>query len=298
MIIDYVIGGLGNQLFQYAYGYALSKRLNTALLLDTSDFDRYDLRTFKLDNFKLTYKIATPEDIERIKNPNAINKALRNLKTRGIEAHFAQRVVEEKQFEFDPNYLHLPDNTYVKGYWQTPKYFADYEKQIKKMFRVKTEPQDDANKKMLDQIISENSICIHIRRGDYVTNTHTNKFHGTCSEDYYQKAIDTLLKVVQNPVFFIFSDDIPWARENIAKLVGKHEVVCADQNDANTDYEDLRLMYNCKHFIIANSTFSWWGAWLASNKEKIVIAPEPWFGGEQNKSADDLVPQEWIKINN
>jgi hypothetical protein len=137
-------------------------------------------------------------------------------------------------------------------------------------------------------------VSVHIRRGDYVTNSHTNAVHGTCSLEYYENAINYISEKVKAPHFFVFSDDYKWALENFKNR--SYPVTCIS-NNADKNYEDLTLMYNCKHHIIANSSFSWWGAWLNPNEDKIVIGPKQWFKSKkQSTDTKDVMPKEWVKM--
>ena len=162
---------------------------------------------------------------------------------------------------------------------------------IKNDFTVKSK-LNGKNKELLQKIKKSNSIAIHIRRGDYVTNSIVNKVHGTCGIDYYNNAVNLMIRKINDPVFFIFSDDIKWTKDNIKT---DFPTIYVSHNGPNKGYEDMRLMTQCKHFIIANSSFCWWGAWLSRNKKKIVIAPKRWFKVE-GKNSSDIVPEKWIKI--
>ncbi len=201
------------------------------------------------------------------------------------------RYAWEKQFNFEPWILSLKDPVYLDGYWQSERYFKEIEPTIRDEFRAK-EPLAGKNKELGDLVLSVNAASLHVRRADYVTNPLANLWNGTCDVDYYVRAISTIASTVENPHFFVFSDDIEWARQNIPL---DHNAVYVDHNNAATNYEDLRLMSLCKHNIIANSTFSWWGAWLNRNPDKVVIAPQKWF---QTPKMDtrDLVPDTWITL--
>ena len=197
----------------------------------------------------------------------------------------------EKHFQFDPEAYRAPDQSYLVGYWQSEKYFSDIEHIIREEFSFKDEP-DDMNKKILRQIRGANAVSVHIRRGDYVTDPGTAKVHGTCPPDYYRQALALIERKIPAPHFFIFSDDIAWVRQN---LKSRSPAFFVDHNQQRQDYEDLRLMSGCRHHIIANSTFSWWGAWLAANPNKIVIAPKKWFN-DPTVSTHHLIPPSWVKL--
>lgn len=182
-------------------------------------------------------------------------------------------------------------NKKIIGYYQSEKYFDKYKDVIRRELKVMKEPSEQ-NRQMIEEITSCNAICVHIRRGDYVSNSK-NAALVVCDEAYYQNAMKYMKKHVSNPVFYVFSDsndEIEWIKQNYQ--LGDYNVRYVTLN--NPDYEELRLMYHCKHFIIANSTFSWWGAYLSDTKDKIVIAPNVW-NKEYNKQVDvyleDMIKQ-------
>jgi len=289
MIIVKLIGGLGNQLFQYALGRHLAYILQTELKLDIACFETYKLRTYSLKNFNIQENFATLEEIRRFKpiSRKPIDRLIFKIK-QGFNRY---SVIKEPYFHFYTEVLKAKDNTYLEGYWQSEKYFKDIEQIIHQEFTVKNELQGK-NKEIAQHILDTNSISIHIRRGDYVTNPLTNKIHGTCTLEYYHQAVMLIVEKVKSPHFFLFSDDPEWVQRNI---VLEYPTTHVDHNKADKDYEDLRLMSLCKHNIIANSVFSWWGAWLNKNPDKIVIAPKRWFN-ENSYNTKDLLPEPWIKI--
>ena len=199
--------------------------------------------------------------------------------------------VKEKYFHFDPDILSVPNNSYLEGYWASEKYFQDISDVIRKEFILKNTP-DAINKAMMKRISSCNSISIHVRRNDYVEDKKTNDFHGVCGLEYYNKAVSMIGKKIKNPTFFVFSDDPEWCKINL-RLDFPTDYVT--HNLGKKDYEDMRLMSACKHNIIANSSFSWWGAWLNNNSNKIVVAPKKWFADASTNTAD-LVPKQWSRI--
>ena len=185
----------------------------------------------------------------------------------------------------------MPEGSYVRGFWQSELYFKSIEELIRKDFTFASEPTG-SNKELAKAIATQQAVSLHIRRGDYVNIQSTNEYHGTCSIEYYQKAIEYILSNLSDPVFYIFSDDLPWVKANL-DVSAPH--IFAEGNDATTNFEDLRLMSLCKHHIIANSSFSWWGAWLNPSKTKIVIAPKRWMNDPEFDSKD-LIPKNWIRI--
>lgn len=280
MVIVKLIGGLGNQMFQYAIGRHLAYKNQTKLKLDISGFKTYRLRKYELGCFDTVEEFANNTEIK-----------IFNLKRR-FNIFFKNKNIlytEKEKCKFNPEVLKCKENIYLKGSWQSEKYFKDIEAIIRGEFTVKT-PQTGKNKEIARQISSyKSSVSLHIRRGDYVFSLHTNQFHGTCTLDYYYRCVKYLARKVTNPHFFIFSDDPKWARNNL-KL--SYPITFVDHNGPDKSYEDLRLMSQCKHHIIANSSFSWWGAWLAKNK--IILAPKKWFN--INLKTPDLLPDNWIKI--
>lgn len=261
MIIK-IQGGLGNQMFQYAYGRNLELN-GKKVTFDISTFNKNIVRTdtarnFRLDNFKIETKAEFSDKLRPVSD--FINKALVKL------------------------------NLKQDGFWQSEKYFNKNESNIRKEFDLK-KPLSDKFTRILDQIANTHSVSIHVRRGDYVNSEKTNAFHGVCDLEYYNQAISIIKAQIGNPTFFIFSDDIDWVSRNL-ELNSPTWWVSELKAE---DYEELIVMSKCRHNIIANSTFSWWGAWLNQNPNKVVIAPKQWLA---NKTSDELniLPKEWIQI--
>jgi hypothetical protein len=293
MIIVKLMGGLGNQMFQYAAGRRLAHVHKTELKLDVSWFSEIAAidtkRKYELAPFNLSARFASSEEIAKCKGPELLRRIAWLFPT--ALPFFGKRHVYEKYFHFDPAVLTLSDNVYLEGYWQCPRYFEDIEDIIRNEFTV-TPPPDATNRAMAEEIARSESVSVHVRRGDYVSNPSTNEYHGVCSLEYYQAAVKSILNCVSKPHFFIFSDDPVWAKKNLS-VITPHTVI--DRNGPDKAYEDMRLMSLCKHHIIANSSFSWWGAWLSKNPEKIVIAPKHWFK-DPKIDARDLVPETWKRI--
>lgn len=284
MIAIELIGGLGNQMFQYAAAKALALHHNEDILIDKRLFASYELHNYSLNHFNIK-ALFLEEKI--VFNPSFSDRVKAVISGKKIFKKY-----QEDDLSYDESFFKTPHrNIYLKGYFQSEKYFIRYEDQIRKEFEI-TAPLKQQTFDMLNVIGSVNSVSLHIRRGDYVTNSEANAVHGTCDLNYYHRAIDSINKKIENAVFFIFSDDIDWAKQNL-KTINKTYFV--DFNDASTNYEDIKLMSNCKHNIIANSSFSWWGAWLNLNKGKIVIAPKKWFNTDAHNSKD-ILPESWLKI--
>ena len=195
------------------------------------------------------------------------------------------------EFQFDPTIMSIGDTVYLDGYWQNEKYFKKIEDVIRKEF-VARDVMGDEDKAVAQSITNAKSISVHIRRSDYVTNPKTNAVHGTCGIDYYLHATKLIATKIPNPHFFVFSDDHEWVKNNITFA---HPTTYVAHNGADKNYQDLRLMSMCRHNIIANSSFSWWSAWLNTNPKKIVIAPQRWIN-DPTRDTSDLIPKTWIRI--
>lgn len=297
MLIISLFGGLGNQMFQYACGKSMATRLDVELkldiqlLLDRTPRERFTYRNYELEEYNLNEKIATYEET-RLFVPNIWNS------TKMERQYFKfKRIIlgnnlffEKSQFQYNKEIESIGDNTYIYGYFQTEDYFINIRDIILESFKLKNELNSE-NKSLLSRIKNENSVSIHVRRGDYVNSI----FELLSIDKYYNKAIDKILENVESPVFYIFSNDHNWVENNLTKRnITKEFVKLNDQSWAGLD---MFLMSNCKHNIIANSSYSWWGAWLNPKHDKIVIAPEKWFRSNYRlESTWDLVPKNWIKI--
>lgn len=297
MIIVKLKGGLGNQLFQYAMARRLAYVNNVPLKLDiVSGYENDDHgRKYCLNNLNIQEDVATLDEVFRIIKKGRIRKKLFKLFERKFKPYHKRHYLIERHYKFDPVILNIraTKRVYLDGYWQSEKYFKDIEDIIRREFKVRYEPYGK-NQLIIQQILNCNSVSLHIRRGDNVTHQASKKIYKVPSMEYYNVAVEKLKESLQKPHFFIFSDDLEWAQKNM-KL--SYQTTFVTHNGDENNYEDLRLMSFCKHHIIANSSFSWWGAWLSDYSHKIVIAPEEWvkkpFLHIQNK---DLIPSSWIRI--
>ena len=293
MIIVKLMGGLGNQMFQYALGRQLAYLNNVDFKLDMSEFEKYSLRLYRLNNFNIIEKIATKQEIKNLKRENNQYFKFFFDKFDLLIPYYKRSIVREQSFKFDPNILRIRKNVYLNGYWQSEKYFRDIGIIIRNEFTLRN-PPDAVNQRFIDDITHHESVSIHIRRGDYVSDPTTNQTHGIIPREYYQRAIEKIEEQIDNPHYFIFSDDHQWVKNTFPP---DSSVTCVTHNNFNSDHEDFRLMSLCKHHIIANSSFSWWGAWLSFNPDKIVYAPQKWFGIDAlNQFTSDLFPQTWKTI--
>lgn len=283
MIISNIIGGLGNQLFQYAIGRKLSIMKNIPLKLDITKINKNELREYLLFHYNIAAEIATKEEIFRykkidLKGYNRIEKLFSKYGIKLINKVY----YEKREYELDSKVFEF-DDIYIQGYWQSYRYFSDIRELLINDLSLR-EPIGIENKNILEIIRNTNSVSIHIRRGDL-----NNKFF--ISMDYYRRAMNYANEKINNPIFFVFSDDIKWAKQN---LFSKYNKFFVNINDGRfSPHLDLELMRNCKHNIIANSTFSWWAAYLNKNKDKIVIVPKKWINGIKS---NDLIPETWNKI--
>ncbi len=300
MVIMSIYGGLGNQMFQYALGRHLSHRLNTEFKYDYSfnlirtDFDQSDILSI-FDIFNVKGEKATKKEIQRFKSlSNRISIGKLYYYTKRILPGYLKKYnyIYESYFHFNKDILALSNHCYLNGYWQSEKYFKDIEDLIRTDFRI-IKPIDRININITKEIEYSESVSIHLRGRDYITREKTAKMHFTCDQAYYDKSINIISNRVKNPHYFIFSDDPEWAKEHIRI---PYPCTYVEGNSWNkTSYEDMRLMSLCKHNIIANSSFSWWAAWLNQNSKKNVIAPLKWFN-DSKKNTDDLIPSTWIRI--
>jgi len=292
MIIIQLVGGLGNQMFQYAMARRLAILKETDLKFDISCFKHYEDRKYDLGCFNIAEDFASDKEIYRLKGPEGkrIPRKIFKIINR-IKPYHKRSYIMERHYYFDPDILKISNNVYLEGYWQSEKYFKEIENIIRSEFKIKHKP-DPVNKELGSLILGLQSVSIHIRRGDYIADPDVNKVHGICPLEYYNAAIDKISKVIKDPHFFIFSDDPEWAENNL-KI--DYPTTLVKGNSGDRDYEDMRLMSFCRHNIIANSSFSWWSAWLGENPDKIVIAPKKWFN-DQRINTGDLVPGSWYRI--
>lgn len=251
-------GGIGNYLFQIAVAYSYSRKYNKELIFS------------KEDTLVVHQKIDS-----------YTNNILKNIKFNEKSLNYIK--FNEKHFHFHniPNYEN--ENVFLFGYFQSEKYFKDYEDEIRNLFMS----YDIELKEKISKILHNNNTCsIHVRRGDYLKYPN---HHPTQNINYFMKAIKEMPK---DSVFLIFSDDIEWCKKNFPNISEKFIFM-----EGNKDYEDLYIMSKCKNNIISNSTFSWWASWLNLNKNKKVIAPKLWFGSMMsNYDTKDLYCENWIKI--
>jgi hypothetical protein len=296
MIVSQLKGGLGNQMFQYAFGRALSIKFNTPLYLDLSFledkkfWDQYIYRSYGLNIFDISCKLNGNTKRELFFPTSKFNTIKKFIDF--ITQLLGYRILEEDKIALESLTQLITKNTYLVGYWQSELFFKDYAAIVLNDFTFHR--KSEKNHLISNKIQSVESVGVHIRRGDYVSNLSTLNLHGICSMDYYKKAMDYILRLIPNAVFYFFSDDPQWVFNNFDSTVNNHIISWNTDSDS---YEDMRLMSLCKHNIIANSSFSWWGAWLNQNSQKIVLAPANWFANpEMNDKAHNITPPTWIRI--
>jgi len=293
MITVKLKGGLGNQMFQYAFGRAVSLKLEAPLSLDLSGYQNQSEidtpRNFQLDCFNLQAQITN----QTTESPaNYISNTFNRIKDK-----VKNTMNPYSRYIYDPKNMDLKDGAQIEGYWLSEKYFSDIEVVLRSDFTLKDNLGAKAMlfKERIEQVGTNGGVSasLHIRRCDYVDNKYNNIYHGSLDLTYYQKAISTLLaKLGGKPlILFVFSDDITWVKENLKTEV---PFVCVSRPDI-LDHEELYLMSQCNHNVIANSSFSWWGAWLNSKKDKIVIAPKRWVN-DRRANTNDVTPLDWMKI--
>jgi len=301
MVTVMLRGGLGNQMFEYALGVALAQANRTTLKLDTvwlqdrlpkkknTCFAHFNLDIFTLNDTQCLTNLSRAA--QRVPVPGLWLGL--NLITTGTRILVgARKLIRERTDRFDSRILEERGDLFLIGYWQSEKYFADVVEELRQAFRFKY-PLEGEAKELSQQIRSANSVSLHVRRGEYVALEH---FVGTTDLGYYERAanfVNERSKTMgsEPPTFFVFSDDIEWCKKKLKLPFPK---VYLDQTSAGPkDSHHLQLMSLCRHNIIANSTFSWWGAWLNANHDKTVVAPKRWY---PNNAKDDLVPERWIRM--
>jgi len=295
MIIIRLRGGMGNQLFQYAAARALSLRHGVPLRFDMEWFvsrPSGDIaRPFILHHFDVVGSPANRHEIfaTRCHAAGRNDSLLMRLRVpfMGLEWGWYR----EPHFHYDPGVTGLGKDACLDGYWQSPAYFAEHSDTIRRELSVKS-PLAGHNARLADEISSCCSVAVHVRRGDYVSDPSVNGVHGTCSPDYYASAVSLLRARIGVPHCFVFSDDPTWVRQSLDL---PSPITFVDCNGTAEAHEELRLMTLCRHHVIANSSFSWWGAWLCRHPDKVVVAPARWFN-DPSARTDDLIPAHWLRL--
>ncbi len=291
VVIARIYGGLGNQLFMYACGLALAARNEVPLLLDVGQLGDEQQRPYGLGVFRLRAThadLATIRAVRGFSDGKLSSEWFRIRKSLGLAAN--PSYIREHGFRFDPRVVAHPVPAYLKGHWMCERYFADQATAVRRDLAFVDEPHG-LNAELARAIGARMSASVHVRRGDYL-NGGNQQVYAQPGSGYYQRAVQALRERVPDVQLYCFSDDPAWAKSALGL---PPETVFVTHNGA-AGHEDLRLMSLCRHHIIANSTFSWWGAWLNPNPAKIVIAPATWYLAGSGHDATDLVPESWLRI--
>lgn len=288
MIIVRCMGGLGNQMFQYAIGRVLARRYSERLLLDLSLYDDRPLRNFELDHYAVNYRRASLRDLARfvdLGNYGRIVSAPWRLVDRG-----RCRVIRERFFQFDPAVLESGNRVLLDGYWQSARYFESIAAELRKEFAPQG-PLERDEAAIDARIAATNAVALHVRGGDYRSDPSVRRTLGVCAPEYYRAAVARVRECVEDPTFFVFSDDPCLARS----VLPAGEIFTLIEGRIERNWVDQYLMSRCRHQVIANSTFSWWAAWLNSFPGKTVVAPRRWFR-DGALDTRDLFPEGWVTL--
>lgn len=292
MIITKIVGGLGNQMFQYAIGRRLALDTGDRLVLDLMDFETYR-RPYFLDRFTIagdTLPVSDARAYRRFEGRRSIPLFLEQLKP--IARRSYRLEAERDYFKYVRAYLSPPTRgtVYLNGYWQHQDYFSPIRKTLLEDFRLKPE-FDLTQNPLVQEILATESVSLHFRRGE----DQVNKFYGACPPAYYERCLDELAKRLPDAALriYVFSNDIEWVKQN---FTSRFPTTFVTPSHGLTDFQELVAMSLCKHNVIANSTFSWWAAWLNDNPGRHVFAPWPWLINEERYDCNELLPKEWIRI--
>lgn len=296
MIFTKLISGLGNQLFQYATARHLSLLRRTSLKLDTSFFTNQNLRSYKLDYYNINATPATLPEVEQhlrgYRSRSRYGRAYRRL-DQWLPRYRRRYFAEQEWWTYEPDLWRTSANVYLEGYWQHYRYFENLPPIVLAELTLKA-PYSAAVAALVANIIADpSSVAVHIRRGDYVTDVSARNFMGVLPLAYYERAIQVISAKVRNPTFYFFSDDLDWVKDHIQPRAECHLV---DIDGGRQEYVDLEVMSKCSHAIIANSSYSWWGAFLNRNPDKVVIAPQQWVVPPEVNQRIQLQLPTWIKL--
>jgi hypothetical protein len=275
-----VTGGLGNQMFQFAAGYSIAKKKKVDLHLDLSWFNRRDVH----NGFELQNVFNIFEKVHFLKN--SISSGKFSIKKFLNKFYTKYEIFDEPHFHYSSKILNISNQCFLRGYWQSESYFNEYIKDIKNIYKFNLILKDE-NLKLINDITNSKSVSLHIRRGDFLLKK--NKNHLVDLNKYYSISINRVSKNLDNPKFFIFSDDPNWVYKNFPIKSNYKIINC---NKGTNSFLDMYLMSQCKTNIIANSSFSWWGAWLNNNENKIIFAPKNWFN-DKSINTNSLYPNTW-----
>jgi len=287
MIAFLAQGGLGNQLFQYATARRLALQHNCPVVLDQHWFEHPPPgdtpRPLELTNYRANFRVATASELSRW-------TVMRSRWAKLLKPLLPLHVILERGYGVNNKILSAPANSYLIGYWQSEAYFADIREQLlEELVPIKQPEPEDLE--TIEKMQHDDTVAVHIRRGDYVSSGAASTYHGLCSLDYYHNAFNYLAGRLHQPTFFVFSDDPAWVKLH---LRSQYPTYFVEHNPPEKAFQDMRLMSMCRNHVIANSSFSWWGAWLSRNPSQIVIAPARWYA--INRPTPDLIPNRWMQI--
>lgn len=294
MIVTKLQGGHSNQLFQYATGRSLAMRLGVDLFMDRQWFGAIaegdTRRVYELDGYTFEQKFIGPESFtlaEAADRLSQLRRVLRRTPRKPLLEHHRQQ-----GNGFDEAVLRLPDDSYLEGWWQDERYFTEIRQTLLEEIELK-DPMTAIDAERLRQIRAGVSVSVHVRRGDYVSNAATRAFHGVLGGSYYEAALECIVQLTGERALelFVFSNDIAWCKQ---ELELGYPTTFIDSG--NSGAEDMRLMKHCRHHVVANSSFSWWGAWLSDHPGKVVVAPKNWFNDATANAETEIVPAGWVRI--
>lgn len=292
LVISRLVGGLGNQMFQYAAGRALAANLGSKFLVDISDLiaDPQHQGFELLKIFNCTIEVTDSAHVRSVLGWQSSKRVQNILRYPLLAALRTAHLTLEPHFDYWPGFHKVISPAYLMGYWQSERYFDNIADIIRHDFTFRR-PLVGPNLALDKRISETNSVSLHVRRGDYVSNPQAFATHGVCSIEYYENAIKYVSERIPSPNFYVFSDDMEWVRSH---LEIRHPSCYVENNNGSDSYIDMQLMSRCKHNILANSSFSWWGAWLNANADKLVTAPRRWFAN--SIETPDLLPSAWVVL--
>jgi DNA-binding Lrp family transcriptional regulator len=294
MVVVRLNGGLGNQLFQYAAGFALAKKNGDVLKLDIGNYlreknSRDIYRNFDLEDFLITAELGSLNEVRDLKNPYGIFSSVKRL--------FEKKILKKFYIDWHPEVLKRKGSIYLEGYFQSENYFLEIRNEIFGQFRLKPELYFKITSYIEEIKQHPVSISLHVRRGDYAENPRTREFHLVCDISYYERAIAEMQKIYPDMHLYIFSDDTEWVIENLPINAPATYISNKFLDKSLKPSQELVLMSHCDHHILSNSSFSWWAAYLNLNPNKKVVAPSKWFGpAYEHFNTKDLLPKSWIKL--
>jgi Glycosyl transferase family 11 len=288
-------GGLGNQLFQYAMGRRLAIENQAELFLDTTEYRHHFLRSFELGQFRISAKVASDRLLQSTRQwYTHLPYGRYRYSLRNLWDGLARRITfaEETNHGFDKILAAVEPPCYLWGFWQDERYFVAAETELRSEL-VPIVSEDKCWADILSEINETESVSVHVRRGDYATRPDLIRDFGLCDEVYYQRSIELLRAKLAKPRFFVFSDDPGWCVNHLCSIDERITVVGPSLTASGIDH--FQLMLRCRHHIIANSSFSWWSAWLSDSPGKQIVAPTPWFTGGAYCGFDP-VPVRWLRV--